>query len=66
MRLRTEALRPLPAHDYGRRPHEGRLFFERFQWVPLRHPRIDFDPPDTVYRALAGLVRKPDTGTGRS
>jgi hypothetical protein len=41
------------------------LFYERFQWVPLRHPRIDFDPPEAVYGALAGLTRKPDAGIGR-
>ncbi|MGE4219549.1 MAG: PIG-L family deacetylase, partial [Alphaproteobacteria bacterium] len=29
-----EAARPLPAHDYARPPHPGRLFWTRFQWVP--------------------------------
>ena len=33
-----EACRPLPAHDYGRPPHAGILFRERFHWVPFRHP----------------------------
>ncbi len=48
-----ESLRPLPAYDYTQAPHEGRLFYARFQWVPFRHPRVDFDPPDTVRAVLA-------------
>ena len=47
-----EAFRPLPAHDYGRKPHPGRLFRERFHWVPFRHPRIDFSPSAEIYRDL--------------
>jgi LmbE family N-acetylglucosaminyl deacetylase len=49
----TEALRPLPRHDYASRPHFGKLFYERFQWVPFRHPRIDFDTPETICAALS-------------
>jgi LmbE family N-acetylglucosaminyl deacetylase len=49
----TEALRPLPPHDYANRPHRGTLFYERFQWVPFRHPRIDYDAPETVSATLA-------------
>ena len=44
-----EAWRPLPMHDYGAPPYPGRLFRERFHWVPFRHPRIDFDPSAAVY-----------------
>src|SRR5215472_6526010 len=47
-----EAYRPLPRHDYGTPPHTGRLFRERFHWVPFRHPRIDFAPSAEVYAAL--------------
>jgi LmbE family N-acetylglucosaminyl deacetylase len=47
-----EAYRPLPHHDYGARPHEGKLFRERFHWVPFRHPRVDFTPSAEVYAAL--------------
>jgi LmbE family N-acetylglucosaminyl deacetylase len=53
IRTEEEALRKLPRHDYGRPPHEGRLFYQRFQWVPFRHPRIDFTRPEAVCRALA-------------
>lgn len=51
-----EACRPLPAHDYGRPPHSGTLFRERFHWVPMRHPRVDFDDSAEIYRQLAPWV----------
>lgn len=47
-----EAFRPLAAYDYGRPPHTGRTFYQRFQWVP-RHPRVDRVRPEEVCRALA-------------
>jgi N-acetylglucosamine malate deacetylase 1 len=50
-----EALRPLANYDYSRRPHEGLLFYERFQWVPY-HPRIDYCRPDQVCEALRGAA----------
>ena len=50
-----EALRPQPDHDYGRPPHPGKTFYQRFQWVPFRHPRVDFTTPEEVCRALAGF-----------
>jgi len=49
--------RPLPRYDYAAPPHPGRLFRERFQWVPLRHPRIDFTPSARVYGALGEWQR---------
>jgi LmbE family N-acetylglucosaminyl deacetylase len=50
-----EALRPLAAYDYSRPPHPGKTFYQRFQWVPFRHPRVDFTTPEEVCRALAGV-----------
>lgn len=50
-----EALRPQPAYDYSRPPHPGKTFYQRFQWVPFRHPRVDFTTPEQVCRALAGF-----------
>lgn len=50
--LVAEVHRPLPRHDYAAPPHPGKLFRERFQWVPFRHPRIDFTPSADVYAAL--------------
>jgi LmbE family N-acetylglucosaminyl deacetylase len=53
----AEALRPLAVYDYAKPPHEGALFWTRFQWVPFRHPRIDFTAPAQVYAALAAHAR---------
>lgn len=60
-----EDYRPLPVHDYGAPPHPGQLFRERFHWVPLRHPRVDFDPSAEVYRDIAAWAsaRRP-SGVG--
>lgn len=50
-----ECLRPLPAHDYARPPHPGKTFYQRFQWVPFRHPRVDFTTPEEVCRTLTAF-----------
>jgi N-acetylglucosamine malate deacetylase 1 len=55
--VEREAFRPMPRHDYSRPPHAGRLFWQRFQWVPFRHPRIDFDKPEAVRRAITERAR---------
>jgi LmbE family N-acetylglucosaminyl deacetylase len=55
--IESECLRPLPRHDYAVPPHPGRLFRERFHWVPMPHPRIDFEPTRAVLAALAGFSR---------
>jgi LmbE family N-acetylglucosaminyl deacetylase len=52
IRVAEEAYRPLARHDYAAPPHSGTLFRERFQWVPFRHPRIDFTPSAEIYGAL--------------
>ncbi|HXU61135.1 MAG TPA: PIG-L family deacetylase [Polyangia bacterium] len=49
-----EVLRPLALYDYASPPHAGLLFYERFDWVPFRHPRLDFTSPADVCRALTG------------
>lgn len=56
IRTEVESLRPLPRHDYAAPPHAGMLFRERFQWVPLRHPRVDFEPTGAVRAALADFT----------
>jgi LmbE family N-acetylglucosaminyl deacetylase len=56
VRAERESFRPLAAYDYGRPPHPGRLFCERFQWVPFRHPRVDFTPHAEVRRAIAEFL----------
>ena len=62
IRAEREAYRPLPAHDYGCKPHPGRLFRERFHWVPFRHPRVDFAASADVYRDLAGWTSARRSG----
>jgi N-acetylglucosamine malate deacetylase 1 len=52
VRAIEEAYRPLPHHDYAAPPHPGKLFRERFHWVPFRHPRVDFTPSSEIYLAL--------------
>ena len=56
-----EVFRPLAPYDYSRPPHEGRLWYARFQWVPFRHPQVDFTDPSEVYAAIDAYVagRKP-------
>ncbi|KIL97471.1 LmbE-like protein [Paramagnetospirillum magnetotacticum MS-1] len=53
-----EALRPQAEYDYSRPPHPGLTFYQRFQWVPFRHPRIDFTTPAEVCDALAKLGKE--------
>ncbi|BAE49219.1 PIG-L family deacetylase [Paramagnetospirillum magneticum] len=55
VRCDHEALRPQAAYDYSMPPHPGRTFYQRFQWVPFRHPRIDFTTPAEVCDVLKGL-----------
>jgi len=47
-----ESWRLLPRHDYSAPPHSGRLFRERFHWVPFGHPRVDFEPSATIYAEI--------------
>ena len=55
--LAHESFRPLPAHDYSKPPHTGRLWYARFQWVPFKHPRIDFTKPADVCCALSSFAQ---------
>lgn len=51
-----ETFRPLPAHDYRRPPHPGRLWYARFQWVPFSHPGVDRTDPDDVAAAIKAFL----------
>jgi len=55
--VQREVWRPLPAYDYGRPPHAGKLWYARFQWVPFRHPGVDFTQPAEVTRAISDYVK---------
>lgn len=52
-----EAIRPLVEYDYAAPPHEGRLFYQRFQWVPFRHPRIDWTTPAEVSTDILNFLK---------
>lgn len=52
-----ESFRALASYDYSRPPHEGTLWYARFQWVPFPHPRVDFTKPEDVSAALIKLLK---------
>jgi len=54
-----ESFRPLPRHDYARPPHAGRLFYERFHWVPLALPQIDRTTGADVSAAITAFLADP-------
>ncbi|MBY0428246.1 MAG: PIG-L family deacetylase [Alphaproteobacteria bacterium] len=56
--VRYESFRPLAQYDYAKRPHEGKLWYERFQWVLFRHPRVDFTRGETVSKAIMEFLGK--------
>jgi len=56
-----EVFRPLAPYDYGRPPHVGKLWWARFQWVPFRHPMVDFTDPTEVYAAIRRYLDRADS-----
>jgi LmbE family N-acetylglucosaminyl deacetylase len=54
-----ECWRPLAGADYSRPPHPGKLWYARFQWVPFRHPSVDFTRPEEVSRAIVAFLDGP-------
>ena len=59
--VEREAFRPLASYDYARPPHPGKLWYARFQWVPFRHPMIDFTRPEAVSAALSAYQARTDS-----
>ena len=51
-----ETYRPVSKYDYSLPPHQGTLWYARFQWVPFRHPRVDFTHPQEVSDAIMGFM----------
>lgn len=51
-----ECCRPFGANDYSRPPHRGILWYARHQWVPFRHPRVDFTQAEEVSRAICACL----------
>jgi LmbE family N-acetylglucosaminyl deacetylase len=62
VKTEREALRPIARYDYAAAPHAGRLWYARFQWVPFRHPRVDFTRPAEVADALVQYVAPAPRG----
>ena len=53
-----ECYRPLAADtNYALPPHSGTLWYARFQWVPFRHPRVDFTNPADVCSAISIFLK---------
>jgi LmbE family N-acetylglucosaminyl deacetylase len=51
-----ECFRPLADYDYRQPPHPGTLWYARFQWVPFRHPRVDFTKSNEVSAAITEFL----------
>ncbi|MDD3370257.1 MAG: PIG-L family deacetylase [Alphaproteobacteria bacterium] len=56
LKLDQECYRPLTTYDYAQPPHQGTLWYTRFQWVPFRHPRVDYTSPETVSNAIVSFL----------
>jgi LmbE family N-acetylglucosaminyl deacetylase len=54
--LKWENFRPIADYDYSHPPHKGKLWYARFQWVPFRHPRVDFTNPQEVCDAVSRFI----------
>ena len=54
--LNRECFRPLADYDYFKPPHAGKLWYARFQWVPFKHPRVDFTNPMDVCKAITDFL----------
>ena len=52
-----ESFRPIAAYDYNKPPHQGVLWYTRFQWVPFRHPGVDFTTSSMVCQAISCLLQ---------
>ncbi len=59
VRCEREVFRPLTLYDYSRPAHPGKLWYARFQWVPFRHPDVDFTDPAEVSAALSAYLGAP-------
>ncbi len=56
LRIEQESYRPLGSYDYSHPPHQGTLWYARFQWVPFRHPRVDFTRPEEVSKSIVSFL----------
>jgi LmbE family N-acetylglucosaminyl deacetylase len=54
--VEQESFRPISSYDYAHPPHQGTLWYGRFQWVPFRHPRVDRTQPKEVSEAITAFL----------
>ncbi|MFA5040364.1 MAG: PIG-L family deacetylase [Bdellovibrionales bacterium] len=54
--VEQESYRPLSTYNYGQPPHQEKVWYARFQWVPFRHPRVDFTQPAEVSAAIVSFL----------
>ena len=58
LKVKQESYRPLAAYDYAQPPHQGVLWYARFQWVPFKHPRVDFTDSAEVSAAITAFLAR--------
>jgi LmbE family N-acetylglucosaminyl deacetylase len=63
--VERECFRALAAYDYASPPHPGTLWYARFQWVPFRHPRVDFTRSAEVSEAISAYLTLLPEGEGQ-
>ncbi|MDD3287423.1 MAG: PIG-L family deacetylase [Alphaproteobacteria bacterium] len=56
VKTKRECFRPLAQNNYSVPPHEGTLWYARFQWVPFKHPRVDFSKPKEVSETITSFL----------
>jgi LmbE family N-acetylglucosaminyl deacetylase len=54
--VEQESYRPLSLYNYEQPPHQEKVWYARFQWVPFRHPRVDFTRPAEVSKAITAFL----------
>ena len=63
--LERECWRKLARYDYGQPPHPGALWYARHQWVPFRHPRVDFTRPSELSQAIEAFLSDASASSAR-
>ncbi len=56
IKVEQESYRPIASYNYALPPHQGTLWYERFRWVPFRHPRIDRTLSQDVSTAITNFL----------
>jgi LmbE family N-acetylglucosaminyl deacetylase len=51
-----ECYRPLSRYNYEQPPHQDKVWYARFQWVPFHHPRVDYTKSTEVSKAITAFL----------